>query len=276
MKKAATKVITFTNIRGGCTKTTNSMHIGVAAALKGRKVLLVDLDPQAHATRGLTRDLTGHEGGFVDQAILGEKARIVDTVFENLKLLPSRIDTNMILGSKPFQQASWPTLLERALAEVKDAFDLVIVDTPATYSQLHTLAFVASDYYIICLRPEAYSFLGFRDSQEQIMATKRDLLELIRPGKRSISEEEVWRAKPQFLAFIMSAVNQGKRIGVREMKESLNGDENRVIEIPESSMFDNVRWKDTPSHTIFDVPGTSRLQESYFDAWKHLETWMKR
>lgn len=269
------QVLTITNIRGGCAKTTNATHLAVAAAQEGRRVLLVDLDPQAHATRGMAKSIDPSFRGYVDQVVLGDKAGLLDTAIEGLSLLPGRMDTNMLQGSKAFQKPSWPHLLRMGLKPLMEDFDFIFIDTPATFSQIHTLAFVASDYYILSLRPEAYSFVGFGDSQEQILATKRELLQLEKRGARKVSDKEVWKAKPQFLAFILSAVNKGKRIGVRTMKEGLKEDERRVIEIPESSLFDNVRWWDTPTNTVFDKKAGAPLQKVYRDALNTLEGWMK-
>ncbi|MEZ6004123.1 MAG: ParA family protein [Planctomycetota bacterium] len=126
---AKMQVLTFVNQKGGCGKTTTAINLAGALVRRGQRVLVVDLDPQAHATMGLGVD--GSEGASVAEVLLDE-AYIEQAIRElpsGLHLLPSRPR----LGE--FEERSERLLhpeqrLRFALDAVRDRYDYVVVDCP--------------------------------------------------------------------------------------------------------------------------------------------------
>jgi chromosome partitioning protein len=224
----------------------------------GNRVLMVDLDPQAHLTASLA--VEGDFLQFVDDALSGKHAKPTQTKTENVCILPSRIGLSSLLESGIFSKVRWEEMLLKALDPVITEFDLVVIDTPATFSKLHTIALRASDAYVISLRPEAFSVVGYDESRSQVEAFK----------------EECGISKPIFLGYILSGVPKAKRRAVDRIREGLGAELNgRSIEIPLDVAFDEARWSDgSTNRSIFDWAGTEELQAAYLEACGKLTKWM--
>lgn len=263
------KTIVFTNIRGGCAKTTDVVHVGISAALAGRRVLVVDLDPQAHSTWSLNKDFKDfaddpeYSNLYIDEVIQRRGGAIPQaaksSLLANVKLIPGRRAFGATFNSGTFTRARWETALEDALKPLAADFDYCLIDTPATYLNVHALGFKAADFCILCLRPEAFSYTGFIESEEEIEKVRQEL------GTRN----------PRFLAYIVNGVHAGNRIGVREMREGLKEQgRTRMIEISESTKFDTARWNGGDTASVYDMPRTAHLRKEFSEAWMHLEKWM--
>lgn len=262
------KTIVFTNIRGGCAKTTDVVHCAVSAAQAGRRVLVVDLDPQAHTTWSLNKDFKDRADDsdvaplFIDKVIEHRKAKpqdVTSSLLGTVKIIPGRRAFGATFNGPTFTRVRWETALEDALRPLENDFDYCLIDTPATYLNVHALAFKASDFYLLSLRPEAFSYVGFLESEEEIEKVK----------------EQLDTKNPRFLAYIVNGVHAGNRIGVREMREGIKDrGRSRMIEISESTKFDTARWNGGDTASIFDLPRTVPLRKEFQAAWKNLETWM--
>ncbi|MDF1837225.1 MAG: ParA family protein [Planctomycetota bacterium] len=123
------QILTFVNQKGGCGKTTTAINLAGALAARGERVLVVDLDPQAHATMGLGCD--GSEGDTVAEVLLDEAY-----IEQAIRSAPGGLD---LLPSKPrlneFEERSERLIhpeqrLRIALDAVRDRYDYVIVDCP--------------------------------------------------------------------------------------------------------------------------------------------------
>lgn len=159
------RTIAVVNQKGGCGKTITAINLSAFLAQAGRRVLLVDLDPQAHATLGLTTgDVTPgrtmydvfrtRTGG--PEIALAEIARTVD---ENLDLAP----TDILLSTIPDSLAGVPgreNVLTWAFATVDDRYDYVIVDCPPSVGLLTFNAFKACSEAIIPMDPSFFSLHG--------------------------------------------------------------------------------------------------------------------
>lgn len=272
------RVLAITNMRGGCAKTTNALHVGLASARMGNRVLMVDLDPQAHLTLSLV--LAEDPVQFVDEALADRVAKPTRTTTENVSVLPSRIELSGLLESGIFAKVRWEEMLLKVLDPLLGDFDLVVVDTPATFSKLHAVALRASDAYVISIRPEAFSVVGYDESRAWVDAFKQECGGLV---------------KPHFLGHILSGVPKAKRKAVDRIREGLTPEseeasgENQVvkeeekekvsdiraIEIPLSANFDEARWSDgTVNRSIFDITGTEELQAAYLEACGKIMKWM--
>jgi chromosome partitioning protein len=131
------KTITVANHKGGCGKTTTAISIGAALAEQGYRVLLVDLDPQAHATLGLgirpdnriksIYEVLVHPKISVPAVVLNTRTTRMDLIPSNMLLSGAEIDLNRMLGKE------W--ILNEKLRQVGNAYDFCITDPERPDSQ---------------------------------------------------------------------------------------------------------------------------------------------
>lgn len=166
------KIVTLSNTKGGVGKTTASIHIAAGLATRGYKVLLVDADPQAHATYtlGAEKEPCLHDL-LVRGAPYDKMVRSVDVkryappdtkVSGSLFLIPSNVETRSITN-----HIEDVFLLHNRLLELDGAIDVVVIDTSPTPSMLHGSIYLASDYIIYPTACELLSLEGLGQSMAQ-------------------------------------------------------------------------------------------------------------
>jgi len=127
------KVIAFSNQKGGVGKTTTTVNLSVAMAMKGKKILAVDLDPQAHLTSSL--GINPIHDAFKDAKAVNDAIIKINRVDADLWLLPSSL--NFSSADLEFAGVHGREyLLKDALQEVKENFDYVLIDCPPTLALL--------------------------------------------------------------------------------------------------------------------------------------------
>ena len=155
------KVLAFANQKGGVGKTTSAVNVALSLAVSEVKTLLIDLDPQANATTGLS-DLFDKINGNVYDVLINQatiKSRRTKTEFPNLDILGS---TNDLVGAeielvsimaREFQ-------LQSELKKVKRFYDIIIIDCPPSLGLLTINAFTSADSLIIPIQCEYYALEG--------------------------------------------------------------------------------------------------------------------
>lgn len=178
-----TRVISLTNHKGGVGKTTSTFNIGVGLANKGRKVLLIDLDPQASLTMSVGLDPSQYEDKNIVQILLN-KRNIKECIFkvkENLYIIPSSItleDIEDYLARQPYKEM----LLKEALDTIKDIFNYVIIDNPPSLSTLTQNGLGASNEVFIPIEAEYLALQGTSQLVNKITDMKRGNKELAITG----------------------------------------------------------------------------------------------
>lgn len=169
-----TRIIAVANQKGGVAKTTTVASLGVALAELGNKVLLVDLDPQACLTFSLGVDPDGLELSIHD-VLMGRvgTAMAVQPTADAVDLLPSHIDltgSEVILYDRPAREH----VLRKALQDVSQAYDYVLIDCSPSLGVLTLNALTAADSVLIPLQCETLSHRGVG----QLLDTVRDVQRL--------------------------------------------------------------------------------------------------
>jgi chromosome partitioning protein len=157
-----TRIIAIANQKGGVGKTTTVVNLAAALSARHRTVLVVDLDPQAHATLGL--GLEKRQGISLYPVLTGEKAIadvIEPTKWPNLNVIPSEVDlagAELEFGMREDRLE----MIRNALAPVKEsgAFDYIILDCPPSLGVVMTSSLVASDGVLIPIQAEFLAMDG--------------------------------------------------------------------------------------------------------------------
>ena len=154
------KVITFALQKGGTGKTSTSVSTAVDLAEKGKKVLLIDGDPQGNATTWLGVEEISFELSDVLMKKCPAQEAIIKTSVENLSLMPTAsLDSTLRLYSKTLATEQ-PFVIKHLVRELKDQFDFIIVDTSPSFGALEESFFLASDEAITVLNIDEFSSDG--------------------------------------------------------------------------------------------------------------------
>ena len=170
------RIIAIANQKGGVGKTTTTVNLAAALAKAGKKVLLVDIDPQGNSTRGLGIDKRRCEKTVYDCLINEEKAEIVsvETEYENLSVCPSNLDLSgaeieliSVMGRE--------NRLKQSLASAKDIYDFILIDTPPSLGLITVNTLTAADSIIIPIQCEFYALEGVSQLVETVKRIKKAL-----------------------------------------------------------------------------------------------------
>lgn len=155
------RIISIANQKGGVGKTTTAVNIAASLAALEKKVLLLDLDPQANATSGLGVDSKDQEFSSYDILVNEEMIDdiIVNTDLDFLKLVPSHID---LVGAEieMISRKNRETQLKNKFDLLKEEFDYIIIDCPPSLGLLTLNALTASNSVLIPVQCEYYALEG--------------------------------------------------------------------------------------------------------------------
>ncbi len=247
------RTIAIANQKGGVGKTTSSVNLSACLAYLGKKVLLIDIDPQGNATSGV-----GVNKGDVDQCIyevliddVDVKSTIMETKVENLHVVPATISlagAEIELVSTISREAR----LKNALEEVKDMYDYIIIDCPPSLGLLTLNSLTASDAIIIPVQCEYYALEGLSQ-----------LLSTIRLVQKHLNHDLM--IDGVLLTMLDARTNLGIQV-IEEVKKYFQDKVYKTI-IPR-----NVRLSEAPSHgePIIIYDPKSRGAEVYLELAKEV------
>lgn len=169
------ETIAVVNQKGGCGKTTTVVNLAASLALMGKKVLVVDNDPQGNATTsfGINKNKIEESTYTVISGISQIEESILSTDVKNLFLLPSNKELSgaevELVGKKKF-----PFILKKILKNIKSDFDYIFIDVPPSLGVLTLNALLAADSIIVPIQAEYYALEGMVDliSTIKLLETK--------------------------------------------------------------------------------------------------------
>ena len=242
------RIIAIANQKGGVGKTTSSVNLSACLAFLGKKVLLIDIDPQGNASSGLGVRKGDLESCIYDVLINDEdiKEVIQQTDVENLYIVPATIS---LAGAEIelVSTISREVRLKKAVQEIKNNFDFIIIDCPPSLGLLTINALTASDALIIPVQCEYYALEGLSQ-----------LLSTVRLVQKHLNKELM--IDGVLLTMLDARTNLGLQV-IDEVKRYFQDRVYRSI-IPR-----NVRLSEAPSHgkPVILYDSKSRGAEVYLE-----------
>jgi chromosome partitioning protein len=249
------KIISIANQKGGVGKTTTSVNLGACLAHLGKRVLLIDIDPQGNATSGV-----GIEKADVDQCVydiivddVDAKKVIKATQIERLDVIPATIQ---LAGAEIelVPTISREVRLKRAIEPIKQYYDYILIDCPPSLGLLTINALTASDSVIIPVQCEYYALEGLSQ-----------LLNTIRLVQKHLNSDLM--IEGVLLTMLDARTNLGIQV-IDEVKKYFQDKVYQTI-IPR-----NIRLSEAPSHgqPIILYDPRSRGAEVYLELAKEVVT----
>ena len=169
------KIIAVTNQKGGVGKTTTAITLSAILAKKGKKVMLIDADPQGNATSGVGMEKEMEKSVYellVEDTPINETLQ--DSSIKNLKVCPSNIN---LAGAEVelVSMMSREQRLKEKLEEVQDEFDYIIIDCPPSLGLITLNAFTAANSVLIPIQCEYYALEGLGQLINTINLVKKHL-----------------------------------------------------------------------------------------------------
>ena len=170
------RVIAIANQKGGVGKTTTSINLSAALAEKGKKVLVIDTDPQGNTTSGFGLDKNELED-TIYELMIGEcdiREAIHENVVDNVDIIPSNVNLAAVeielidVDHKEY-------ILKEAISTVKDNYDFIVIDCPPSLSMLTVNAMTTANTVLVPIQCEYYALEGLSQLVHTVNLVKERL-----------------------------------------------------------------------------------------------------
>nr|WP_239454091.1 AAA family ATPase [Bacillus suaedaesalsae] len=247
------RIISIANQKGGVGKTTTSVNLGACLAYLGKKVLLVDIDPQGNATSGVGIDKADVDACIYDVLVEDAEAKTVikPTDVENLYIIPATIQ---LAGAEIelVPTISREVRLKRALETVEAAYDYIIIDCPPSLGLLTINSLTASNSVLIPVQCEYYALEGLSQ-----------LLNTVRLVQKHLNTDLMIEG------VLLTMLDARTNLGIQVIDEVKKYFQEKVYQ---SIIPRNIRLSEAPSHgkPIIIYDPKSRGAEVYLDLAKEV------
>ena len=211
------KIICIVNQKGGVGKTTTSVNLSSALAFKGRRVLIVDLDPQGNASSGLGLKKHEYQDANVYHLLIGDKTiqeTTFQTAFDNLSVIPANAD---LVGAEIelVNEHEREHRLKRAFAQVNTQYDYIFIDCPPSLGLLTLNALTAAHSFLVPLQCEYYALEGLSQLLNTAGLVKKGLNPSLKiegilltmfDGRNNLSHQVVGEIRSHFADKVFNAV----------------------------------------------------------------------
>lgn len=242
------KVISISNHKGGVGKTTSAINIGAGLNILKKKVLLIDLDPQANLTQSL--GLTNQERNIYG-ALKGEYKLQPIEILKGLDVIPSTLDLSgaeIELSSEPGREY----ILKELIEPLRASYDFIIIDSPPSLGLLTINSFTASDEILIPLQAQYLALQGLAKLVEVVDKIKGRLNKGLKVGGVFITQYD------------------SRKVLNRDVVETIQA--HFKDEVFKSKIRDNIALAEAPSQglDIFRYNGKSNGAEDYLSLSKEI------
>ena len=254
------KIIAIANQKGGVGKTTTSMNLAAGLAYVGKRVMLVDFDPQGNATHGIGANRAGFIKSVYDVLMSDTTADEAKVTLQMppLDVLPSTIDLSGADVDMASYEIGREQLLKKKLDAVRDNYDYIIIDCPPALGLLNTNALTAADTVMIPVQCEYFALEGLT----QLLSTIRLV-------------QKLWNPRLSIEGVLLTMFDVRTKLSVEVQQEVRKYFKEKVYKcyIPR-----NVRLSEAPSReeSIFEYDTRSEGAKAYAQLVKEVITQNER
>lgn len=242
------KIFALANQKGGVGKTTSAINLSAALARAGKRVLLIDADPQANASSGLGVEIRGLDKTIYECLVnhIDPHSAIVETPVPNLSIIPSHID---LVGAEVemLNIENREQLMKQVLNQVRDEYDCILIDCSPSLGLITINALTAASSVIIPVQCEFFALEGIAK-----------LLNTIKIIKGKLNPDL------QIEGFLLTMYDNRLRLSNQVYEEVKRHFGNLVFD---TVIFRNVRLSEAPSHglSVIDYYPHSKGAQCYID-----------
>ena len=230
------KIVSIINQKGGVGKTTTVINLAAGLSMKGKKILVIDLDPQGNATTGLGLSNTESSDNTIYNVLNGNKkiSEVIQrTSFENLNLITSNVDLSGLeveTAGDSRRAFKLKDELTSILNDSRASYDYILIDCPPSLSLLTIMALVASDALVVPLQTEFFALEGLTQLMKTIERIKNNL-----------------NPELSIRGILLTMYDRRNKLSGEVEKEARNYFKEKVYQ---SVVPRNVRLSEAPSHGV--------------------------